>query len=127
MADLAVVAGLPPVLARRARHIITENARVLAARSALEREDLVSFGDLLNRSHESLRDDYEVSIPPVDVLVAIARAHPHVLGARMTGGGFGGAIVIAARGGTAAIVARDVSATYTQQTGKAAGVLMPPM
>jgi galactokinase len=66
-----------------------------------------------------------VSIPAVDLLVAIARAHTHVLGARMTGGGFGGAIVIAARGGTAALVARDVSGTYTQQTGQAVGVLVP--
>src|SRR5439155_290006 len=94
------------LLARRVRHVVGENERVLAAVAALEAGDLVRLGALLDASHASLRDDYEVSTPEVDQLVEVARAQPETLGARLTGGGFGGAIVALVRRGGAAAVAR---------------------
>ena len=116
---------LPPLLARRARHVITENARVLAARDALLAGDLSGFGRLLDASHASLRDEYEVSVDAVDVLVEIAQAHPRVYGARMTGGGFGGAVVIAVAAGAAQDVAERVSGDYARRTGLRPAVLVP--
>ncbi|QWT39964.1 galactokinase [Dickeya dadantii] len=94
-ADFAAhVAGLDEVVARRARHIITENARTLAAADALTRGDLRQMGELMAASHVSMRDDFEITVPPIDTLVEIVKA---VIGAeggvRMTGGGFGGCIV----------------------------------
>jgi galactokinase len=89
---------LSDVLLRRARHVVTENARTLAAAELLERGELDRFGSLMAASHTSLRDDYEVSCPELDLAVEIALAVPGVYGARMTGGGFGGcAIALAAR------------------------------
>jgi galactokinase len=112
---LPEVEALPPLLSRRARHVITENARVLEARTALLEGDLAEFGRLL----------YEVSIEPVDLLVALADAHPGVFGARMTGGGFGGAVVIAAAAGTGGDVADHVSEEYAHRSGRAPQVLIP--
>ena len=92
--DLESYGGVAPaVIFRRARHVITENARVLAAGKALEKGDLVAFGKLMNSSHRSLRDDYEVSCKELDLMVELAQAVPGVYGARMTGGGFGGSTV----------------------------------
>lgn len=93
IAELARVERLPGVLARRARHVVTENARVLAAVAAFKRGDGREAGRLFVQSHASMRDDFEVSIPEIDRLVEIACATPGVLGARLTGGGFGGSIV----------------------------------
>ncbi len=84
---------LPEVICRRARHVITENARVLQAAKALRETDLNEFGRLMRLSHASLRDDYEVSCRELDLMVEIADACQGVLGARMTGGGFGGSTV----------------------------------
>ena len=123
--DLPRVIALPGTLARRARHIITENARVLKARDALVVQDLHSFGELLNASHDSLRDDYEVSVPAVDLLVSIARGCDSVFGARMTGGGFGGSVVIAAHSGAAPSVARDITREYAARTGRVVNILVP--
>ncbi len=78
---------------RRCRHVIGENQRTLDATAALAAGDLVTMGTLMNASHASLRDDYEVSCPELDLLVETAQGHPGVLGARMTGGGFGGCTV----------------------------------
>jgi galactokinase len=88
--------ALPARIARRARHVVREQARVEAAIDALAREDLALFGALLVESHESLRDDFDVSVPELDRIVddALARG---ALGARMTGGGFGGCALIAWR------------------------------
>jgi galactokinase len=86
-------AHLPHVIFRRARHVITENARVLEAREALSRGDLTEFGRLMYESHRSLRDDFEVSCAELDTLVEIARGVEGVYGSRMTGGGFGGCTV----------------------------------
>jgi galactokinase len=89
--------ALGPDLFRRARHVVTENERVLRAASALETGDLDTFGYLLDASHASLRDDFEVSCRELDVLVEIARKVPGVYGSRMVGGGFGGSTVTALR------------------------------
>jgi galactokinase len=99
MADLARIERLPEPLRRRARHVVTEDERVLEAVAALEADDPAGLGALLDRSHQSLRDDYEVSIEPIDRLVEILRKQPDVWGARMTGGGFGGSVVGIARRG----------------------------
>ncbi|HXH70927.1 MAG TPA: galactokinase [Pyrinomonadaceae bacterium] len=84
---------LPDVIRRRARHVVTENARVLQAAKALKKNNLNELGRLMWLSHASLRDDYEVSCQELDLMVEIADACPGVLGARMTGGGFGGSTV----------------------------------
>jgi galactokinase len=78
---------------RRCRHVIEENQRVLAAERALARADLAGFGRLMNASHASLRDLYEVSSPELDWLVERACATPGVCGSRLTGAGFGGCTV----------------------------------
>jgi galactokinase len=85
--------NLPEILKKRARHVITENERVLSAVKCLQNSNLVEFGRLMNLSHESLRFDYEVSSRELDLMVELARRQPGVLGARMTGGGFGGCTV----------------------------------
>lgn len=92
--------NLDSVAWRRARHVITENARTLAAADALKRGDLASLGRLMAESQSSMRDDFEITLPAIDRLVAIlADAIGDAGGARMTGGGFGGAVV--------ALVAKD--------------------
>lgn len=88
-----IPSNTPTVLKKRARHVVTENARVLAAVAALKSGELKEVGDLINESHESLRDDFEVSCPELNTMVAVARRQPGVLGARMMGGGFGGCTI----------------------------------
>jgi galactokinase len=83
---------LPELLARRARHVITENGRVLQAVAGLERGDMDHLGRLLDLSHRSLRDDFEVSVPAVEQAVSSLKA-AGALGARMIGGGFGGMVL----------------------------------
>lgn len=108
--DPQSVEALPQPLRDRARHVVSENARVQAALAA--DVDAARFGVLMNASHASLRDDYAVSHPQVDALVALLQAHPDVFGARMTGAGFGGAVVALVRAGQAAAVAQSVLAQY---------------
>ena len=84
---------LPAVVYRRCRHVITENDRVLRAADALRSGDLSTFGELMAQSHQSLRDDYEVSCQELDLMVEFAHQAPGCTGARMTGGGFGGATI----------------------------------
>ena len=84
--------ALPDPLNRRARHVVTENQRVLDGVAALKSGDIARFGTLMNASHASQRDDYEVSIPEIDALADSAQRHG-AIGARLTGGGFGGSIV----------------------------------
>jgi galactokinase len=86
-------AGLDPVVARRCRHVLTENARVLEARAALLGGDLPRLGALMAESHRSLRDDYQVSCRELDIMVDLAGGAPGLRGARMTGGGFGGCTI----------------------------------
>jgi galactokinase len=119
--DPARIDELPEPLRRRARHVFTENARVLEAVACLRTDDLDRLGALLDSSHASLRDDFEVSVPEVDRLVEIAQSDPDVFGARMTGGGFGGAIVAFARRGTGRAAAERIVAAY----GPAGRALVP--
>jgi galactokinase len=84
---------LPGTLFRRAKHVTTENARVLEARVALETGNLSYMSRLMKQSHESLRDDYEVSCRELDVMAELAWKFDGCLGARMTGGGFGGCTI----------------------------------
>lgn len=116
------LAGLPDLLQRRARHVVSENARVLQAVDCAGPED---FGRLMNASHASLRDDYEVSAPGLDTLVALLQAQAGVFGARLTGAGFGGACVALCRAGAEREVAGAVLAAYAQ-AGGAGRQLVPP-
>jgi galactokinase len=124
-AALAAARGLSPLLTRRARHVVTENQRVLDTVAALRGGDMRAAGALLDRSHQSLRDDYEVSTPEIDALVASAQRHPDVYGARLTGGGFGGSVVMLVRGGAGRASSRAIASDYTGRTGLNAVVLMP--
>jgi galactokinase len=115
----ACVPELSPEVHRRCRHVITENARVVESIEALGRGDLARFGRLMDASHVSLRDDYGVSCPEVDLLVELARRSSGVLGARITGGGFGGCTVnLVARDALEAF-REDVLGEYRSRTGLA--------
>jgi galactokinase len=109
--------ALPDVLYRRARHVIGENARTLRAAAALKDGDLSECGRLMNLSHESLRDDYEVSCPELDSLVAIARGLPGVHGARMMGGGFGGCVIALVDASAAEPIVATIRAAYGEALG----------
>ena len=126
-ADLPRVDALPEPLARRARHVVTEDARVLEAVGALRARDLPRLGELLDASHRSLRDDYEVSTPEVDLLVELVREQEGVLGARITGGGFGGSVVAIADAGIGHHAAALAVAEYEQRTGRDARILLPAL
>jgi galactokinase len=125
VADLPRLERLPDPLGRRARHVVTENERVRAAVRAMRAGDLAALGELFYASHASMRDDYEVSIPEIDRLVELARGEAEIYGARLTGGGFGGSVVMLARTGTARGVSGRIAAAYAQQTGRTATVLVP--
>jgi len=84
---------LGDLLYKRCRHVVSENARTLAAASAFNSGELVALRHLMADSHRSLRDDYDVSCPELDIMVQLALQHPSVIGARMTGGGFGGCTI----------------------------------
>ena len=121
--SVAQLAGLPVPLLQRARHEVLENARVLEAVSCTTGS---AFGALMNASHASLRDDYAVSTPGLDKLVALLQAQPGVYGARLTGAGFGGACVALCQEGEVEHVAQAVLATYALGGG-AGSQLVPPV
>jgi len=108
---------LPETIFKRCKHVITENARVIDAANALAARDLDSFGALMARSHHSLRDDYEVSCPELDVMVDLASKREGVYGARMTGGGFGGCTINLVRSENVSDFKRDVARGYEEATG----------
>lgn len=108
---------IDPLLFRRARHVVSEDERVLEAADALDRRDLERFGTLMNASHDSLRDDYEVSAAELDTMVEIARACPGVYGARMTGGGFGGCTVNLVSAESATAFRERITHEYHAATG----------
>jgi galactokinase len=114
---LAARTDLPDLLRRRAAHIIGENERVWRAIKLLERGDGIGFGQLMNASHESSRRNFENSTPELDILVSIAQQLPGVLGARLTGGGFGGATVTLCERTQAEKLAAELSRRYVAQTG----------
>ncbi len=108
------------VLYRRARHAVTENQRTLQAKDALTKGDLVTFGKLLNASHTSLKEDYEVTGIELDTLVAAAQKQAGVLGARMTGAGFGGCSIALVKTQNAAEFIKKVGSEYQAQIGYSA-------
>jgi len=113
--------GLDDIAYRRARHVVTENARTLAAADALAKGDLRTMGLLMAESHASMRDDFEITVPAVDQLAAImAKALDGVGGARMTGGGFGGCVVAVAPDDRVDAVRAAVAADYRAPDGSPA-------
>ena len=100
-----------PIRQKRAKHAVYENQRTIRAVEALKNNDVELFGKLMNASHQSLRDDYEVSCEEIDILVDLAQAMPGVLGSRITGGGFGGC--------TVSIVKNDTVDRFVEEIGKA--------
>ncbi len=107
---------LTPAQLRRARHVISENARVLAMAPALSRSDFSTIGRVMHESHESLRTDFEVSCSELDVLVQLAGDIPGVKGARMTGGGFGGCTVNLVATEAVKAFSDRIAANYQQRT-----------
>ena len=118
-ATVAMLSTLPPLLQRRAAHIVGENERVQRAVDLLKRGDGPGFGALMNESHESSRTNFENSTPELDLLVGIAGELPGVLGARLTGGGFGGATVTLCQQDVAAEVAAEMEQRYAKRTKRA--------
>ncbi len=118
--------GLEPVVRRRARHIISENARTEAAAEAMRRGDAARLGELMDASHVSMRDDFEITNDALNTMVAIAQAHPASFGARMTGGGFGGCAVALVRADQAQPFAEDVARAYEAATGLKPAVYVTP-
>lgn len=119
--DITQLETLPELLKKRARHVITENNRVLEAKQGIT---AARFGDLMNDSHASLRDDYQVSIAGLDRLVSILQSTPDVFGARLTGAGFGGACVALVTEGKAIEIAKTVLESY-RKAGYTGRLLVP--
>lgn len=113
---------LPEAVRRRCRHVVSENRRVLEAVAALEASDLAEFGRLMNQSHDSLRDDFEVSCPELDVMVTAALQLEAVYGSRMTGAGFGGCTVSAVRPESVEHFQAHVASEYEAATGRVPSV-----
>ena len=106
---------MPETIARRARHVVTEDARVEQFRAAGAAGDLAAMGRLMVESHRSLRHDYEVSCAELDFLVDAALEIPGVLGSRMTGGGFGGCTVTLLRPESAARFGEEITRAYRER------------
>ena len=116
----AIASAIPdPVERRRARHAVYENNRTLEAVKALEANDVKRFGELMNASHVSLRDDYEVTGPELDTLAELAWQQNGVLGSRMTGGGFAGCTVSIVRDAAIPAFEKNVGDAYTAKIGYA--------
>ena len=118
-----LTAHLDPVLLRRTRHVVRENERVRACALALSAGDLVAAGEVIREGQLSLRDDFEVSIPELDALCAIADAHPGVYGSRLTGAGFGGCTLHLIDPDAALDIAAFVSTDFEKRFGRRAPIL----
>jgi galactokinase len=117
--DLKTKGGnLPKVIRKRTIHILSENARVKEAAAALERNDTKLFGKLMESSHNSLRDDFEVSCKELDLMVEFAQKTEGVYGARMTGGGFGGCTINLVDSGSIETFRENVGREYQRATGR---------
>jgi galactokinase len=110
-------ARLTNVVYRRCRHIVSENDRVLRMVERLKSGDILGISRLMRESHQSLRDDFEVSCPELDLMVEIASAKPGVYGARMTGGGFGGCTINLVEASKAEAFRESVGVEYDSKTG----------
>lgn len=106
---------LPPLLRKRCRHVVYENDRTLRAAEALRRNDVAAFGQLMNESHASLRDLYEVSCEELDWMAALAQSQPGCWGARMTGAGFGGCVVALVKAEAIEPFCQTVAMLYERQ------------
>jgi galactokinase len=115
---------LSPIVYKRVRHVVTENDRVKKAASALETGDMAKFGELMADSHQSLCDDFEVSIPELDLMVELASAQAGVYGARMTGGGFGGCTINLVHAAHADGVRERLEQNYEAKTGMKPTILI---
>jgi galactokinase len=116
---------MPTVVFRRARHVITENERTLKTAAAIEESDWPTVGKMMYASHDSLRDDYEVSSMELDAVVEIARklgAKDGIIGCRMTGAGFGGSAVALVKAGAVLHLTRKISEAYEEKTGEQAEI-----
>jgi galactokinase len=113
-----------PVALRRARHVATEQARVRSAIEALEVGDLERLGALMNASHRSLAEDYEVSCTELDVMAETVQAMEGVAGAKMTGAGFGGAVVALVHHGRLDTVRQELSASFAGRFGRRPDLLV---
>ena len=116
--------GLDEFSWKRAKHVITENARVLKAVDAMRADDVVTLGKLFNESHASLRDDFEATNDELNWIVEAAQARAECLGARMTGAGFGGCAVALVRRDSAEAFAQAVGAEYRARSGKEAAIFV---
>ncbi|MGC1297906.1 MAG: galactokinase [Alloacidobacterium sp.] len=108
---------MPPDVLKRCRHVITENTRTVAAADALEANDLTTLGRLMAEAHASYRDDFEASCPEADIMVEIANKQEGCVGARLTGGGFGGCTVNLVESVHAVQFASNIAANYKELTG----------
>ena len=108
---------LTPLIYRRCRHVVSENERTVSAADALASGDVALFGRLMNESHVSMRDDFEISCSEVDQMVALNQAAAGVHGARMTGGGFGGCTISLVEAGAVEAFRRSVAKGYQDATG----------
>lgn len=114
----AVASELDPVVAKRVRHVLSENARTVEAASTLEKGDLQRMGQLMAESHASMRDDFEITVPQIDTLVDIVKATiGDQGGVRMTGGGFGGCVVALIPEDLVPAVQQAVAQQYEAKTG----------
>jgi galactokinase len=116
---------LEPVVFRRARHVISENERTLQAARAIQASDWTGVGQLMSASHVSLRDDYEVSCPELDLVVEVAQQIGEaggVIGCRMTGGGFGGCVVSLVKTEAVQRITRNLDVAYEKKTGRQASI-----
>jgi galactokinase len=124
-ADLPRINALPEPFNRRARHVVTENDRVLAAVEAMRAAELPRLGQLFYASHASMRDDYQVSVREIDLIVELARLDPAIYGARLTGGGFGGSVVLVAHAGMGRAAAERIAQNYAARSGYRPRILVP--
>jgi galactokinase len=108
---------LPQLIQKRCHHVITENERVLAFAAALERNEAAALKRLMAESHRSLRDDYDVSCAELDLMVELAEEFSDIVGARMTGGGFGGCTVNLVRADAVQSFREHVTRGYQSKTG----------
>jgi len=114
--------ALPSIVLQRARHVISENERVLHGVAALRAGNVAEFGRLMNASHASMRDDYNVSIPEMDALVASAQRVSGCFGSRLTGAGFGGCTVSLVENSAVEHFRHEVAAAYLAATGRTASI-----
>jgi galactokinase len=123
--DLSMIYRLPQPLYRRVKHVVTENQRVLDTVVALRADDRPALRKLFYDSHQSLAEDYEVSVPPIDFLIDHSKEDAAIIGARITGGGFGGCVAILAAKTRGRKAAQQLISVYQHRFDHAARVLVP--